>query len=188
MLADLRMNILLTGDINAGKTTVIDKTLAQYSGDVYGFRTVRVNTELDDFFGVYLQDIRDTESLFQISNRVGSCKRDKSLTSYGTVFETLGVKLLTFDILPDLVVMDELGVLEENCLMFQQQVLNCFDSDFDVIAAVKKRNSPFLNTIRQREDVIILEVKRNFEEVTEKIMEMLACGGSHEADLSCRCL
>lgn len=170
------MNILLTGDINAGKTTVIDKVLTQYTGDVCGFRTVREKTEYDDFYGVYLQDIRDAHSELQIYNRVGSCKPDRSLISYETIFETLGVKLLTFDRLPNLVVMDELGVLEENCSIFQQQVLHCLDADFDVIAAIKKRNSVFLNTIRERKDVIILEVERNFEEVIEKIMEMLACG------------
>lgn len=173
MFADLRMNILLTGDINAGKTTVVDRVLAQYSGNVRGFRTIRERTQLDDFYGVYLQDIRDKESKLQINNRVGSCKPNRSLISYGTVFETLGVELLTFDILPDLVVMDELGVLEENCPLFQQKVFRCLDANFDMIAVIKKRNSPFLNTIREREDVKIIEVANNHEEICEKIMEML---------------
>lgn len=176
MFADLRMNILLTGDINAGKTTVIDQVLAQYWDDVRGFRTVREKTEFDDFYGVYLQDIRDTRGRLQIHSRVGSCKPDRSLTSYDTVFETLGVKLLSFDKLPNLVVMDELGVLEENCPLFQQKVSCCLDANFDVIAAIKKRNSLFLNIIRERNDVVILEVERNIEEVTEKIMKMLAYG------------
>lgn len=167
------MNVFLTGDINVGKTRLINRFVEQYCGSVGGYKTVRKKSRIDDFYGVYLLDIRNNENLLCAMSRVGSCKPDKSLKSYNTVFETLGVKLLTFDEMPELVIMDELGVLEEKCMLFGQKVHDCLEAKTDVLGVIKKRKSAFLEGIRNRKDVIVFEVnKSNADEVYNKIIKI----------------
>lgn len=168
------MNIFLTGEVNVGKTTVIQRFLKDYSGSVGGFKTIRVQTENDEFFGVYLLDINDEGKMLTKENRVGDCFPDKSLISYKNVFDTIGVKLLSFDKYPSIIVMDELGVLEKDAVKFQDKVFECLDSDTDVIGIIKNKDRLFLNSIRNRDDVLILTVSHdNRDSMMNKLTEYL---------------
>lgn len=168
------MNIFLTGEINIGKTTIIQKFLETYSGSIGGFKTVRIDTDEDEFFGVYLLDIKSEGECFSKQNKVGDCFPDKSLISYEEVFETLGVEILTFVRYPSLIVMDELGKLEENAIKFQKKVHECLDSSTDVLGIIKKKHNDFLDSIRDRDDVTILTVNQeNRDAMISKITELL---------------
>lgn len=158
MHADERMNIFLTGEINAGKSRLIDAFLKEYSGSVGGYKTVREKTSLDEFFGIYLLDIRDLDAPLTIDNRVGTCFPDRTLGCHSDVLEKAGIYALTFDVVPSLIVMDEIGVLEKNCTAFKNKISECLDSDTNVLGVIKKKRSRFLDTISARPDVTTLEV------------------------------
>jgi len=168
------MNILLTGEINTGKSTIVNRYLQTYSGTVGGFRTIRIQTDDDAFFGVYILDINDKEKILSKKNKVGDCFADKSLVRYCEVFDTLGIKVMTFNNLPNLIVMDELGVIEKNSFCFQKKVHECLDSNIPVIGVIKNKQDPFLDSIRQRNDVKLINVdKYNRDAVFERITKML---------------
>ncbi len=167
------MNIFLTGRINCGKSTLIKDFKAFYKGSLSGFKTIRIKTELDDFFGVYLLDINDDECKTGIHNKAGDCYIDKSLVSYKKVFDTVGVELLNRYQKSDLVIMDELGVLEKNSSKFISKIKEILDSDINVIGVIKKKDSPFLNDIRQRKDVTVIEVTgENNKEILEHLINV----------------
>lgn len=153
------MNILLTGEINAGKSRLIDAFLGQYSGSIGGYKTVRAKTSLDDFFGIYLLDVRSVGAPLTKQNRIGTCYPDRSLYCHADVLEAAGAKALNFDAAPSLIVMDEIGVLEKNCSAFTEKMIECLDSSTNVLGVIKKKRSRFLESITSRKDVIVIEVE-----------------------------
>lgn len=154
------MNVFLTGEINCGKTTIIDEFLSDYKGKIVGFKTVKEKTHLDDYYGIYMLNINDTNQKFTSVNKVGECNKDKSLICYKDVFEKLGINALKDYKSSDMIIMDELGVLENKCELFQQIVHMCLDSNVNMLGVIKQRNSSFLDNIRNRKDVNIIEVSK----------------------------
>ena len=168
------MNIFLTGEVNIGKSTIVEKFLQTYSNTVGGFKTIRCQTENDAFYGVYILDVGDEDAMLSKENRVGDCFPDKSLISYGSIFDTIGVDFLSFETEPSLIVMDELGILEKNAVKFQNKVHGCLNSDASVLGIIKNKNNSFLDSIRKRNDIVLLEVNEdNRNAMLEKVTELL---------------
>lgn len=61
----------------------------------------------------------------------------------------------------DWVTVDEIGFLEENCEAFQAAVRKLFERKH-VAAVVRKQDLPFLNELRGREDVFLIDLDRPF--------------------------
>ena len=169
------MNIFLSGGKRAGKSTVIERFLKEYRGTVGGFRTVRTKTFLDSFFGVYLTDVQDRQPSVLLEARAGCCNPDGSSICYPNAFEVRGVSLLTQSPMPSLIVMDELGVLEENCSRFQKAVINCLDAQANVLGVIKQKSSPFLDCVRARDDVMILNMDENTRSDAFASIRILLC-------------
>lgn len=72
------------------------------------------------------------------------------------------------------ILMDELGFFEKDSYFFQEKVNQVFDSDKVVIGVIKKRDNPFLNKIRERSDVEIIEITlENREEMYKLFAEKM---------------
>ncbi len=72
------------------------------------------------------------------------------------------------------IAIDELGFLESSCPAFQEAVLRCFEEK-QVIAVLRKQDTDFLNKLRSREDVFVLDI----DEARAKIgMVLMASGKS----------
>ncbi len=167
------MNVFLTGQINCGKSTIINKFLEGYKGKAAGYRTIRAKTHLDDFFGVYLLEINESKKNMNEKNRSGTCFADKSLICHEYVFNTLGVKLLEGYSQADIVIMDEIGGLEKDCTLFLNKISEVLDSDANVLGVIKQKDTPYLNGIKQRADVRIIEITgRNNKEALEEVKRL----------------
>lgn len=166
------MNLLITGKKNVGKSTLVSKVLDVYTGRIGGYRTMREKTQLDVYYGIYIADVLEKKPALTVHNRIGECFPDTTCKSFCDVIETRGTALLTFDCMPDLILMDELGTMEEHCPLFKQAVIRHLDSDTDVLGVIKDKHSPFLDSIRNRQDVKIITVtKENREELTKRLIE-----------------
>ena len=75
-------------------------------------------------------------------------------------FETRGVEILKNALhhQSDLILMDELGFFEKEALKFQQKVFELLDGGTKVLGVIKKRSNPFLESIKKRENVMVIEV------------------------------
>ena len=151
------MNVFLIGDINCGKSTIVDAFINEFKGNIRGFKTIRAKTDLDDFFGIYMLDICNPNQELSTKNKVGDCKEDKSLICYEDVFVTLSLNALSNYKEANLIIMDELGILENKCHEFQKKVYECLNSDINVLGVIKQRKSIFLDNIRNRSDVKIID-------------------------------
>ncbi|MBF4692506.1 nucleoside-triphosphatase [Fusibacter ferrireducens] len=144
------LHLLITGEIGAGKTFLVQRLLKHNQRYIKGFITKWMFTEKRVKSGMYLfPAIAETYSCTS-ENCAATCDRPGFNIIHPEVFEHYGVELLS---MPDtsnksLIVMDELGFMESDSPLFCQTVLNAFDGDTPVLAVVKKKETLFLNEIR----------------------------------------
>jgi nucleoside-triphosphatase len=160
------MNILITGRPGVGKTTIIRRILQHFGeqqniavkmggfttqemrrgGCRVGFSIRAVDTGQE---GV-LAHI-DFTSPYRVA-RYGVNRED---------MERVGVAALRRAVeQADLIIMDEIGRMENYCPSFQSAVLDALGASQDVLGTLQMRSTPFLDGIRQRQDVILKVVTR----------------------------
>lgn len=91
------------------------------------------------------------------------------------VFDNLGIELLNQN--GELIVMDELGRFELEAEKFKKEVFSLLASEKIVIGVIKAESNPFLDKIRQRDDLKIYKLeeynKQQWQEILNKILENL---------------
>lgn len=140
-------HILICGEVNAGKSTLIAKLLEATNRPLYGFITKRLKADEAGFHPIYIHPAGVAERTHADDNLIGTCDTRVHNVSTDT-FNTLGVDYLKAE--PDgLIVMDELGFMEAGAEQFVKAVFSTLDGDVPVIAAVKARyDVEFLNRVR----------------------------------------
>lgn len=144
-----RRHLLLCGDVGVGKSTLIGRLLAESRRPLYGFATRRIPVPDDDgLCSVYLHPAAQPleARTYGEENRVGRCDRRHALR-YPQIFDEMGVPLLQA---PEngLILMDELGFLENDAAAFRRAVLAALDGSVPVLAAVKSRDTAFLREVK----------------------------------------
>ncbi|MGP3778527.1 nucleoside-triphosphatase [Halanaerobium saccharolyticum] len=100
---------------------------------------------------------------------------EAKFTLKAEVFDNLGVELLRES--AELIVMDELGRFELEADKFQKEVFSLLASEKIVIGVIKAEENPFLDKIRQRNDIEIYQLNEGDQEqravLLNKILENL---------------
>ncbi|MBN2564078.1 MAG: NTPase [Candidatus Eisenbacteria bacterium] len=150
-------NVFVTGRPGVGKTTLIRRVLSELDVRAGGF---------------YTSEIRDGERRvgFSIASLDGERgilahvdhRGDYRVGRYGVNREDLervGVAALDRALAKsDLIVMDEIGRMELCSPTFQEAVMRALDSDTSVFGTIQERRNPFLDSVRSRPDVEVIEV------------------------------
>ncbi len=144
------MKILLCGDINSGKTTLIQRLLADMSAAPRGYITVRM-PEVDGVSNVYLYDIANPPERVEDAAVIMAIS-DAGTEKHPERLDTLGVRYLTDIPAGSVVVLDEIGSLETASPEFQKAVMRILSGDYTVLAAVKAANTDFLRAVRRHPD------------------------------------
>ena len=145
------MKLLICGDINAGKTTLIQKIVRKTGKAPVGYITVRMPAGDDGVSYVYLYDaarppdrIEDAAVIKVISPE---CKEDRP-----EVLDSLGVTYLENIPEGSLVILDEIGTVESRAPGFCAAIMRVLSGNFDVLASVKAQNTDFLRAVRRHPD------------------------------------
>ena len=144
----MEKHILICGERGVGKSTLIRRLLAESTLPVGGFVTRRLpQADGDGMFPIYLHAaaLPPEERPYDPEHLVGTCDSRRSIR-YPEVFDRLGPPLLTSG---GLLVMDELGFLENDAHRFQAAVLAALDGPVPVLAAIKPKETDFLRRVRQ---------------------------------------
>ncbi len=144
----MEKHILICGERGVGKSTLIRRLLAESALPVGGFVTRRLpQADGDGMFPIYLHAaaLPPEERPYDPEHLVGTCDSRRSVR-YPEAFDRLGPPLLTSG---GLLVMDELGFLENDAHRFQAAVLAALDGSTPVLAAVKPKDTDFLRRVRQ---------------------------------------
>ena len=150
------VNVLLTGRPGIGKTTLIKKLIEASSLSKGGFYTEEVR-EQGQRVGFSLTTLDGKRSLLahlKIKNpyRVGRYGVD-----IGT-FEAIGVESIRKAISSsELIIIDEIGRMELFSKKFREVVLQALKTG-RVLATIKKGKGGFIDEIKSRKDVRVLEV------------------------------
>ncbi len=166
-------HIILIGPRAIGKTTLTQKLKAESTLPIYGFVTRSIETGVDGELGVYMfpAALPTDQQIPSEFNRVGM-RSPSGPIAFPEVFENLGVSLLEDAKDDGIILMDELGFMEERAVYFQEKVLEILQSDAHVIAVIKdRRDIPFLERIRGCGNAEIYEVT---EETREELYRGLA--------------
>ena len=134
--------LIITGNIGVGKSTVVQKFIKQLSIDCAGFKTEKI-VEEDRIVGYRLTEIGGKSETFAHIN----FPKKISLHDYGvdfSVFRNFGRDILCRSLDSNKVIlMDELGIVEEKEPLFCNKVKDIFLSNYVVLAVVQKRALDF---------------------------------------------
>lgn len=170
-------NIFLTGEVGVGKSTVISKVLSQLPQVICGgFRTVSAMTIIGgNLLEVYIEKAWE-ETPHDADHMVGTRLGHGRLTSYPQTFDTVGTSIL-FATPTDatLILMDELGLMEDSAKLFRQAVMDVLDGTLPVLGVIKPKRTEFLDAIRMRQGSEVIEVTlENRDELPARIAELLS--------------
>ena len=170
------IHILLRGPSGVGKSTLIQRLLAETGRHPGGFLTKKEAVEADGSPPGYIYPAACPEDSRQRSeaNRVGRVAQQRRIDARPEVFDTLGCRYLEPSAGTDILLMDELGLLENRAALFQATVLACLDGDCPVLAAVKNRDTPFLTAVCTHPKALVLDVtETNREELYQQLRTRL---------------
>lgn len=163
-------NIFLTGEIQIGKSTIINKVMnniiANYGGykgssEIQGNKKIISFRTLSEKDKKYILAIMDhVEQKFEIRKEL-----------FDIVLKEELEKALVKN---EIIIMDELGNFEENSDKFKEVVNKCLDSEKIVFGVLKKRHGKFVNDIMKRKDVKLFFVDENNRNyIPNEIVKML---------------
>ena len=174
-------NVLLTGRPGVGKTTLVRQILQELDDvPATGFYTVEIRSE-GRRLGFRVVTLDGQEAILA---HVGIRSRYR-VGRYGvdvTAFERLALPGLTAVPRAHLVVVDEIGKMECFSPAFQEAVVRALDADTPVLATIALRGGCFIEGLKSREDVEVIEItlaNRSYlaRELASKLRERY-CGQS----------
>lgn len=146
-------HLFLTGEKGVGKSTLVRKLLAGYTGSLGGFYTRKI-VEAGSGGAVYLLRADRPEApgpenlLFRCGEPAGAAAAAR--------FDRLGCAALAAK--ADLLVMDELGPHETNALAFCRAVFRALEGDIPILGVLQRADAPFLAQISAHPRVRLVEV------------------------------
>lgn len=146
----MKRHLLICGERGVGKSTLIHRLLEHSTREVGGFVTKRLPVaDENGFFPIYLYPASQSEGerRNETANLVGTCDSRSSIR-HPEVFDGLGAQLIESAPEGGIILMDELGFLENDARAFQSTVLRALDGETPVLAAVKPKDTPFLRAVR----------------------------------------
>jgi nucleoside-triphosphatase len=168
------MNIFLTGFTRTGKSTLIQKALNSLEIIPCGFVTRAGIPNKDGSSEIYIHAANSSQFWESKTNRVGYRAGDGiNRTGFPKVFDTFGVKILQ-NSKPPLILMDELGFMENEALIFQSEVLHTLAGTIPVLGVIKPKNTAFLNKVRSHKKTMLIEVTcQNRNELLPRLLILL---------------
>lgn len=167
-------HIFLTGDIQSGKSTVIEKVLAGLHITVGGFRSGSGPDRHKPQRWLYLWDAAG-EPVYDESHRVAYLSTE-GRRSFPDRFDALGCAALlqARHSGAKLILMDECGFLERDAIKFQTEVLHTLDGDIPVLGVVRLHSSGWTDSIRSHPDVTLFTVtESNRDDLPDRITSLL---------------
>ncbi len=166
-------HILICGDVGAGKSTLIRRLVAQSSRPICGFVTKREPADESGESPTYIHPANTSERFLTPLNLIGSCNKGRCSFCHPKVFDTYGAELLAAK--PDsIILMDELGFMENDAMIFRDAVIKALDGDIPVIAAVKSTQTPFLDELRGHENAQVCYITHKNRDATfEKLLPIV---------------
>ncbi len=162
-------NFMLEGKPGVGKTTLILNIAALIGASNPGGFYAREIREEGARIGFLVENLSGLSGFLSHVDYNTGPRVGKYHVDIGS-FEKVAVKSLEHAIEESgVILIDEIGRMELFSRRFKELVIECFDSPKDVVSTVMSKSHPFVDSLKARPDVILLNV-------TEKNRNELAVG------------
>lgn len=153
-------HIAICGDQGVGKSTLLNRLIDTAAPNLpkYGFITKKTETAFGDFTYIYQSSTPENKRVSCCENCVGIRYSGCPIQRNTSVFDTIGVKYLKQVQQNGIVIMDELGFLENDALLFQNEVINILDSNIPAILTLKDKDTPFLTRIKNHNNLCLYHI------------------------------
>lgn len=155
---DKKQHLFLWGVPQTGKTTLIRKILTAHPDwvvkGVYSYTDFVAGQEDGS---VYIAPVQRCPWYKKEKALVG-LRGPKGRRGNPQAFDEVGVKILEDFKDADLLIMDELGTMENKALAFQRAVLQVLNRNTPVLGVIKRDQTPFLEAVRHHPKVATLEI------------------------------
>ena len=170
-------HLFLTGDVQSGKSTLIDCLLAMHpQWRTGGFRTVTAPpADSQGSRPVYILPAGRPDAARGPRNLVGIRHGTGQRTALPEGFEEAGVEILSLSGQADLILMDEVGTMENDAPAFQEKLLGVLDGGIPVLGVLKKKSTPFLRAVISRPDVRVIRVSLDTFDASLALANSLLC-------------
>ena len=168
------MHIFLTGDVQVGKSTIINKVLNTLNVPYKGFRTYGAEYKEDGSSVIYISPANNLNDKTIASVRHGD--KHTKMEVNKEAFEVKGVKILENSLKSniDLILMDEIGFIESHFEGFKNAIREVLNSNKTILGVVRNKDTDFLNEVRNHESVTVIVVnKENRDQLPDIITDML---------------
>lgn len=168
-------NILVTGRPGVGKTTLIKQVIRELRLNPVGFYTEEIR-ERGRRIGFRIKSLTPgLPRMDGILARIGlpGPHRRGPYTVNLLDMEEVGARALEEALsCSQPIVIDEIGNMEIISLRFQRAVISCLESPQPVLGVIKAGRGPFVDRIKSRPDVEIIELRRDrFEAVKAEVVD-----------------
>lgn len=173
--------ILLTGRPGVGKTTIVRRFLETGPAVAGGFLTEEIRRG-GRRVGFAVRDVHSgREGILAAADRRQGPRVGRYRVDLAS-FESVGVGALRQAMAREgCVVIDEIGKMEAFSQGFRAAVTELFDSGRAFLASIAVHDHPFLNGLRERPGVTLIEALReNRDALPARLVEMLIAAGRHE--------
>lgn len=154
-------HIFLTGEIQIGKSTVINKTLSLLNIPFGGFRTRFGPDRTSPERCLYIHEASEAPC-FNDRHVVARFQKSAPPVALAPRFDTLGVGYLRqARRSTKLIVMDECGSLERNALAFQAEILDTLEGGVPILGVIKLASAGWVDKLRVHKNVDLITVDVN---------------------------
>lgn len=173
-----KKHLFITGDRGSGKSYLLNNILNQ----------IEETMDMSDFFNYLLSRRTDTPEVVIKSNLIDdgkeyvigrprtltpvSPKKGNNMTSVEDGFINCACPAIMKHLMTSadsVFVIDELGYLESSCIPFQENIKSLLDNS-RVLAAIRKQSTEFLDSIKSRSDVLLIDIDNTFSSISCIIM------------------
>ena len=151
----MKKHIFYTGPRGIGKSTLLQKRLAQFQGVFAGFRTVKV--PCGESFSVHMLPV-DKKEIPAEENFLFVRDKKREYEENVLRFDVLGCRLLENMEGVELIVMDELGSAESAAKAFQDRVLALLDGEIPILGVLQEGESAFQKRVATHPNVELIYV------------------------------
>ncbi len=171
-------HIILRGARGVGKSTLIRRLLDAVPAKPGGFVTKKAPPDADGVETIHIYPAGQPQIPTE-ENCVGACRAGHLLDRQTAVFDALGTAYLSDTAGRNVLIMDELGFMETEAMVFQRAVLDALDGDVPVLAAVKNKAIPFLEEVCSHPNALVLYITEEnrsvlFHELLPLLKDMTA--------------
>ena len=168
------INLMLTGVPGIGKTTVIE-AVADLLKDRAGGMVTKEIREAGRRTGFSVESL-DGRRRTLASRHVKGGPKVGPYTVMVENLDEVGVRAIELALQSkDIVIVDEIGKMELISAPFRDIIIRALDSSVDLVATLGVARNPFLDGIRRRQDIELLEVTMaNREHLAREIVKRIA--------------